>query len=192
MSTNPFDPQAEYQVPKGDSKYLKFEDGQTEFLPLDSAIVGYEYWTHDNKPARLVEKPEGQISELPNIRAERDGTYQCKHFWAFPVIDCVDGKVKILEITQKSIQKDIRAYIENAKWGSPVLKYTITVNREGKNLDTEYNVMANPASEIPAEWIEAWEKVKAQGFDMNAFYKNGDPFDPEGKNKDQAPKAEDY
>ena len=176
--SDPFSPNADYKVPKGDSKYLKFEDGQTEFLPLAGAVVGWEYWDNNNKPVRLSEKPEVPLAELPNIRAERDGSYSVKHFWAFPVIDCVDGKVKVLEITQKSVQKAIRAYIENPRWGSPVLKYSFTVKKEGSKLDTEYEVMANPASDIPTAWVTAWNLAKSKGFNINALFIGDDPFEP--------------
>lgn len=175
-NVDPFNPQADYDVPKGESRYMKFEDGQNKFLVLASAIIGWEYWNTENKPVRISEAPEVPVAELPNIRPDRDGQYRIKHFWAFPVIDCKDGKVKILEITQKGVQKAIRSYAENDEWGSPVLNYTITVTRSGANLDTEYQVQANPAKEIPAEWIAAWEKVQKEGFDLNALYKGDDPF----------------
>lgn len=178
-NVDPLNPNANYDVPKGDSKYLKFEKGSTKFLAVGSAIVGWEYWNNAGKPVRLSEKPEVAYSELPDIRAERDGNYKVNHFWVFPVVDCSDGKVKILEITQKSVQKQIRAYIENEDWGSPVQSYTITVNRTGDGmLDTEYNVMANPTKVIDPQWIAEWDRVKKAGFDLNELYKGGDPFKP--------------
>lgn len=177
MATDPFDPQSDYSVPKGDSKYLKFEKGQTEFLPLSSPIVGYEYWNHDNKPVRIREY-EGSPSNLKGIRAEEDGRYRVNHFWAFPVIDAADGKVKVLEITQKTIQGDIRAYTKNPKWGSPVMKYTFTVNREGDGFETKYTVMANPASDIPEKWVAEWDRVQKAGFSLEELFDGGDPFAP--------------
>ncbi len=117
--TNPFDPTTNYEVPKGDSKYLKLQKGQTKFMPMDSAIVGWQYWTDDNKPMRLKEQPD-KISTLPEIRQEDDGSYKINHFWAFPVIDASDGKVKVFEITQKGIMTSIRSYIQNEDWGNPV------------------------------------------------------------------------
>lgn len=176
--TNPFDPTSDYNVPKGDSKYLKLEKGQTEFLPVDSPIIGYEYWTNDNKPVRIKDAPKNP-AHLPDIRQEDDGRCRVSHFWAFPVIDVADGRVKILELTQKTIQGDIRAYTKNEKWGSPVMKYTFTVSREGDGFDTKYTVMANPLSEIPQEWTDAWEQVKADGFDLTVLFEGGDPFSPE-------------
>lgn len=178
---DPLNPTADYTVPKGESRYLKFEEEQTEFMPVAGAIIGWEYWDTKNKPVRLSEKPDCQPSELPNIRADRDGSFKIKHFWAFPVIDCVDGKLKILEVTQKGIQKAIRGYAKNPRWGSPVFKYTITVGKEGQNLDTEYTVMANPLGEVPQEWVKAWEEAKAKGFNLDALFRGEDPFNPATK-----------
>jgi len=178
--TNPFDPQTQYEVPKGDSKYLKFEKGQTKFMPMDSAIIGYQYWTNDSKPMRLKEQPE-KLSTLPNIRQEDDGSYKLQHFWAFPVVDAKDGKVKVLEITQKGIQGDIRNYATNEEWGNPVQKYTFTVSKTGEKFETKYTTMANPAKDLPKEWSEAWNEAKKNGFDITRLYTNGDPFTEDKK-----------
>lgn len=172
---NPLDPTVDYSVPKGDSKYLKFEKGETKFLPLDSAATGWEYWTNDNKPVRLKDQPKN-LATLPNIKEEDNGSYKISHFWSFPVIDCKDGKVKVLEITQKGIQSAILSYVQNDEWGAPVLKYTFTVKREGDGFETKYTTMANPAKAIPDEWLFAWDEAKEAGFDITRLFTNGDPF----------------
>jgi hypothetical protein len=176
---NPFDAKSDYEVPKaGGGAYLKFEKGQTTFMPLSSPIVGWQYWNNDNKPVRLADKPEGRWEELPGIRAEKDGKLKVTHFWAFPVIDKADGKVKILEITQKGVQNSIREYAKNEEWGNPVQRYTFTVSRSGEGLDTEYTVMANPLATVPATWMAAWKETTTKGFNLNELYTSGDPFNP--------------
>jgi hypothetical protein len=175
---NPLDPTAEYTVPKGDTKYLKFEKGETEFMPLDSAIVGYEYWNLDNKPVRSAEEFKTTPSD---IRTDKDGSIsKIKHFWAFPVWDFQDKNVKVLEITQKTVMTAVRNYTKNAKWGSPIMKYSFTVTREGDGFDTEYSIMANPAeATIDYAITDAWEQAKADGFDITRIYEGGDPFKSE-------------
>lgn len=178
---DPLNPQSGYKVPKGNSPHLSFEIGDTEFLPLDSAIIGYEYWTNDNKPVRLSEVPANPAT-LPNIKAEIDEKtgrtiYRVSHFWAFPVIDIDDGRVKVLKITQNGIQKAITAYVKNPKWGSPVMKYTITVSRTGTGFDTEYNVMANPTPSIPEAYAQAWQMAKDQGFSLQRWFEGGEVYD---------------
>jgi hypothetical protein len=179
-STDPFDPSSTYTPPKADGgNYLKFGPGQTEFLALTSPVIGWLYWNTDKKPVRLTEEPKGDLSQLPGIRAEDDGKYKVNHFWAFPVIDGADGKVKMLEITQKGIMNDIRAYIKNERWGTPVMKYTFTVAKAGEGLDTKYTVMANPLVQgVPAAWMQAWKDVVDFGFNLNELFMGGDPFKP--------------
>lgn len=190
--TNPLDPQSNYNVPKGNTQYLRFDEEVTEFLPLDSAIVGWEYWNTDEKPVRLSEEPEDHAS-LPGIRKEKDGTYNVKHFWAFPVIDMLEvkPKVKVLEITQKGVMKAIRSYTTNPKWGSPVMKYSFTVKKEGEGLKTKYETMANPAGELSEGIKTVWENAKMQGFDLTRLFNGGDPFvaDPDIDGSD-APDAQ--
>lgn len=176
---DPFSPTSTYTPPKSEGSYLKFAIGTTEFLPVASPIVGWQYWNHDNKPVRLAQEPVGNLADLQGIRAEDDGRYKITHFWAFPVIDPVDGRVKILEISQKGIQNDIRAYIKSERWGSPILKYTFSVVRAGEKFDTSYTVMANPlVNGVPAAWAKAWADVQTAGFNLNELFTGGDPFKP--------------
>ena len=176
---DPFNPTSTYTPPKSEGNYLKFGAGTTEFLPLQSPIVGWQYWNTDKKPMRLAKEPTGNLADLQGIRPEDDGRYKVTHFWAFPVIDAADGRVKILEITQKSIQNDIRTYIKSERWGSPVLKYTFSVVKQGEKLDTSYTVMANPlVNGVPTAWAQAWEDVKLFGFNLNELFTGGDPFKP--------------
>ena len=172
---NPLDPQTEYNVPKGDSKYLKFAKGETKFIPMASAVVGWQYWTNDNKPERLTEAPKNAAT-LPNIRQEDDGSYNVSHFWAFPVIDYADGNVKVLEITQKTIQGAIHSYVKNDEWGDPVQNYSFSVSKEGEKFETKYTVMANPAKGLREGYLETWETAIKDGFDMERIFSGGDPF----------------
>ncbi len=41
--------------------------------------------------------------------------------------------------------------------------------------------MANPTKTIPKEWIETWNEVKGNGFDINRLFTNGDPFTEDKK-----------
>lgn len=177
---NPLDPTQEYSVPKTEKQYLSFEEGETEFLPLAGAITGYQYWNKAGKPVRSSEA----FDEVPDdIRDGKDGRPEkIKHFWAFPVWDCSPKaviKIKVLEITQKTIMKSILSYTRNAKWGSPVMKYSLTVNRDESGDITAYTVMANPIGDIPNEVVEKWDMAKANGFDLTRLYTGGDPFKAE-------------
>lgn len=184
---DPLNPSTQYNVPKSESKYLKFEEGATEFMPLASAIIGWEYWNLDGKPVRVTEKPE----EIPvDIRRDqKTGQPETiKHFWAFPVIECATGKVRVLEITQKTIQKAIRDLTTNPRWGSPIQRYTITVKRDDSTTPTTYSIMPNPFESVtPQAWLDEWHRVKQAGFDITRLFRNGDPFTPDANDPAPAP-----
>lgn len=179
---DPFNPQSGYAVPKTEKKYLSFEEGDTEFMPLASPIIGYEYWNTAGKPARSATP----FDEVPDdIRIGKDGKPEpIKHFWALPVWDFNERariRVKVLEITQKSIMKQVIALTKNPKWGSPVLKYSMTVTRDDSGDITQYSVMPNPVGDLPTVITTEWERVQADGFDITRMYTGGDPFINTGK-----------
>lgn len=179
--SNPLDPKEDYSIPKSPSMYMKFEESEdgTEFMPLASAITGYEYWNVDNKPVRSAEA----FDEIPEDIKKKDGKPEpIKHFWAFPVWDFADKKVKVLQITQKTIMTAIRDYTRNAKWGSPIMKYSFTVKRDDSSDITRYTTMANPSDPtIDYAITEAWEQAVQNGFDITRLYEGGDPFTAEKK-----------
>lgn len=161
----------EYKVPVSGGNYMKFEDGENTFRILGSAIVGWEYWTKENKPVRAKER----WSEMPSdIKTDKDGKYVIKHFWAFPVWNYKADAVQILEVTQQTIMTGIKALVDNKKWGDPK-GYDITVNRSGDGLDTEYSVVPNPHTPIDDEVLKI---CKEKVVNLEALYDSGDPFAP--------------
>jgi hypothetical protein len=173
-----------YKAPVGD--YMKFEDGETTFRVMSSAIVGYSYWTSDDKPVRMRKEP---LSTPADIRVKDGKPERVKHFWAFVVWNVEAQKIQILEVVQQTIQAAIKAYVANKKWGDPK-GYDITVKREGSGFDTEYTIMANPHTPVDPAAAEAF---KARHVNLQALYDNGDPFasvaSPEGQSAEE--KADD-
>lgn len=170
-----------YEIPKSPSKYTKFEEGKdTEILPLASIIFGFEYWNKEGKPVRIHEMPEQYPAD---IRAEKDGSFKIKPFWAFPVWNFSEKMIQITQITQKTIMESIQALARNPKWGNPVKKYSITITREGEGLDTKYTVMPNPVEAISEDIMGKWFDVQGAGFDITRLFTGGDPFTPEDPNK---------
>lgn len=152
-----------YEAPKAEGNYFKLQKGENRFRILGPAITGWEYWTKDSKPVRSKEAWE----EVPeNAKRNDNGGFQ-KHFWAFPVWNYDASKVQIMELTQKSIQGAIQAYVENKKWGDPT-GYDLVVTRVGDGLETEYTTIAEPHSEAP--------KADASKIDLQALFKGEDPF----------------
>lgn len=170
-----------YEVPKGKSNYFKFEQGQNKFRIVSKPIMGFEYWNTENKPVRLREFPE----DLPlDIRVENadDPATQIKHFWAMAIIDRVDGRIKTLEITQKSIMHDMKALFDNEDWGDPA-NYDITVTREGEKLETKYSVQPSPHKELTDEEKKL---VTDTSVKLEALFDGGDPFET----KEEIPQEE--
>ena len=160
----------DYKVPSN-SNYMRLKDGENTFRILSSAIIGYEYWNDKNKPVRSKERP----TEIPDdIKIEKDGSYNLKHFWAFIVWNYEEKRVQILEITQSSIQNAIKAgLVGNSRWGDPE-KYDITVTRTGTGFDTEYMTQGNPPIDEPdPKILEAYKKM---AINLEALYKGEDPF----------------
>lgn len=160
-----FFPSSDYRIPET-SNYMKLTEGEHTFRALSSAIVGYEYFTNDNKPIRSKEP----FDETPND-IKKGG--RVNHFWAFVVWNYEAKRLQILEITQKTIQSAIQALVKNPKWGNPKA-YDITITRKGTGqMDTEYSVMPNPHSEIAPEVTEKYKNAKV---DLNALFEGLDPF----------------
>lgn len=157
------------EAPKESGNYLKLIEGEIKFRVVSEAIYGYEYWTEANKPVRLHENPKTKPAD---VRIEKDGSYNVKHFWAFKVLDRADGMVKIFEITQNGIKRDIEALLQNSDWGEPT-EYDITIKGIGKGLERRYTVQPSPHKPLTAE-----EKslVARTEIDLNALFKAEDPF----------------
>jgi len=168
MNEEKFFPTEDYTIPQH-SNYMKFVEGENTFRVLSSAIVGYEYWNKDNKPMRSRECPE---TKPMDIKTEKDGSWKINHFWAFVVWNYEAKKIQILELTQKGIMKAVKAYIDNTKWGNPK-EYDFTVTRTGSGLDTEYQTMANPHSELESDIRGQYIKTS---INLEKLYDGEDPF----------------
>ena len=167
-----------YEVPAssgGGGKYLKFKNGTTHFRVLSQkALKGWEYWTTDNKSKRLREMP---TSTPTDIRIAEDGKAErIRHFWAMAVWDYETSTVKILKITQSTVQKSIVALVQDSDFGHPT-KYDLKVSRSGEKLETEYNVMPLHKP-MPQEAIGALEQAPIY---LDALWFEADPFSPESE-----------
>lgn len=154
----------DYKEEEGRSNYLKLTEGEHTFRVLSSALVGYEEWI-DKKPVRYA------LDDLPN--EPHDFDRPPKRFWAFVVWNVDLEKIQILEITQKTIQRQITALVKSKAW-SDIFSYDITIIRTGKGLDdTEYTVQPLPPTPLSSEITS---KFKASNIDLKELLTGGDPF----------------
>lgn len=160
--TNDFLPQ-DYETPQGQSSYMKLQQGDNRFRILSKPIIGWLDWK-DKVPYRFAmdSRPEKPLGKNP-----------IRHFWAFLVFDYADQAVKILEITQSTVQKAIADLNKDAEWGAPY-EYDIKIVRKGQDLKTEYSV-------IPSSKKELSEEIKKAALDkpcnLLALFTNSDPWE---------------
>ena len=156
---------ADYEVPNKTTGYMKFKKGPNTFRILTSPIVGWEYWIEDKEGKR---KPV-------RTRMTEDRPDESRHFWAMVVYNYSEDvkNVQILQITQMSVQRGIKALVDSPKWGKP-FDYDITVTRQGEDLKTEYTVMPEPKEPVSKEVQDAFIATK---IDLEALYEGTNPFE---------------
>ena len=158
---------SEDSISTGSASYLKFEKGDTTFRFISKPISGWLEWI-DKKPQRTPMsegQPEASDDENPP-----------KKFIAGVVIDRKDNEVKILEITQQSVIKAIRALAQNEKWGAPT-SYDITVSKSGENMKTKYVVQPNPKKALSKSDIAAANEKQCN---LEALFAGEDPWKVDG------------
>ena len=168
-----------YEVPQKSGSYMRLQEGENRIRILCSPIIGWETWDTTpeggRKPRRTpMDKPFdiSQVSDPENV----------KHFWAMAVWNYAEEKVQILEITQKGIQKTIRALAKDEDWGSPV-NFDLVITREGKDLNTTYQVQPKPAKKIDTGITRLYEDMH---INLQALFTGDDPFS-ESVNPDDVP-----
>ena len=157
-----------YEAPKTESGYMKLVEGKNAFRILSDAIIGYQYWTEEDgkrKPVRVRTADQTPPPYRPKM----------KHFWAMIVWNYTDEQIQILEITQSTIRDSIVALWEDESWGDPK-EYDLTITRQGKDLETTYQVMPRPAKAVSPEVVEALNDKK---INLEALYDGGNPFEKE-------------
>ena len=160
--------QDDYKVPSKADGYMKLQQGDNRLRIMGRPIIGYEYWLDTpeggRKPVRIRmnEKVPMDIPEPEKV----------KHFWAMVVWDYEGKQFKILELTQKGIQKTITGLSRDKDWGTP-LNYDLVINKTGEKMETEYQVVPKPAKGLDETILKAY---KALEINLEALYEGKDPF----------------
>lgn len=164
--------------------YMKFTTGANRFRIMGSPIVGWEWWneTKDGKRAphrvRINEKLDaGKIDDPESVR----------RFWAMVVYNYDAKKIQILEITQKGIQQTLENLVADDDWGSPVQAYDIVITKTGEKMETKYEVLPKPKTEIDPEILAEYKATK---INLEALYDGDDPFSETVKESTDGEEAE--
>lgn len=128
---------SEDSLSSGSAKYLKL-DKSTQFRIISKPISGWLEWVENGDKKKPVRTPlaDGEPEASDEDNAPRK-------FVAMVVLDRKDDLVKILELTQQSVIKAIRALANNPEWGNP-FTYDINVTKTGEKLLTKYTVTPSP------------------------------------------------
>lgn len=163
-----FDPTKE--LPIKPSRYMKLKNPENTFRMLADPITGYEWWE---------DTPDGKRTPVRRSEDEGialDGTIEedtVKFFWAFPVWNYTDQAVQILELTQMSVIKAVRALWNSKKWGDPK-NYDITITKTGDKLETRYAVMPEPPTKLDDMIVKLFKETPVN---LEALYAGEDPWE---------------
>jgi hypothetical protein len=164
------------------------DGGSVRFALLtDEPLEFYECWgsaNGANKPFRFDFEPtyEDVVAEMGEFEPREGrggpGTADIKFAIACPVYNYESGKVQVLQITQKSILKEIDA-ISQVEEYTNLLEWDMTISKKGSGLLTEYTVRPLPRKKGSQEHIDsAWIEAKSEGFDISRLLTGANPFKP--------------
>lgn len=160
----------EESLGSGEAAYMKLEKGKSTFRIISKPVTGWIDWIEDGdkkKPMRTtLDDGEPEATDEDN---------KPKKFVTFAVIDKKDNLVKILELTQQSIIKAIRALSNNPEWGNP-FSYDINVEKSGDGLKTKYSVTPSPKKPLSKEQIQA---AGEKPCNLEALFNNENPWEVE-------------
>lgn len=157
---------SDFEPNSGTSNYLRLLQGKHRIRILSGAVAGYVWWTDSEdggrKPHRIPMDGKPPVEFAESLR----------RFIAFPIWNYELNRVQIWEITQNSIQKELKAYEADKDWGS-LLEYDLEIERTGNDkLNTRYRVSPKPKAPLDKD-IES----KIEGLPvMDALYDGSDPF----------------
>lgn len=151
----------------GNSRYFRIKKGDSDrkIRILSNPFDYYVYWTADRKKVVLQEQPE----ELPMDIKEGD---RVNLTWAVVILDRSDNKIKIWEITQKTIRQALVELSEDEDWGHPC-NYDIKVKRSDENDKTSY--MVTPSPKTPVDGV-TMNLLNATPINLNGMLTGADPF----------------
>ena len=155
-----------HEIPEKRNQFMKLEYGKNRFRFIGEPVSGFLFFgrieredgSETIRPFRQREV-DGEFSvedmiEL-NARMNKEGEIEKqKYFITSLVYNYGKEKLQVLEITQKSILKALKSYVESEEYGHPN-GYDLTVEKKGEGLNTEYTVLASPPKALDEKVTEA-------------------------------------
>lgn len=130
-TTNDIGFPVDYNWPTKWAEFFKLQPWENEIRVLANVVVGYEYWTSNNKPVRQKTK----FDKTPWIKKDS----YAKEVWALKIYDYTTKTVSLWAIPQAWIKDDLWAYWNNPKlWG--LWAIDISVNKSWAWKETKYTL----------------------------------------------------
>ena len=155
-----------HEIPEKRNQFMKLEYGKNRFRFIGEPVSGFLFFGKvEREDGSEVVRPfrrreaEGEfpledLIEL-NARMSKEGELEKqKYFVSSLVYNYGKDKLQVLEITQKSILKALKSYVESEEYGHPN-GYDLTVEKKGEGLNTEYTVLASPPKALEDKIAEA-------------------------------------
>ena len=173
-----------YDLPEsgGSNLFAKLENGENRFRVLEKPTTGFVHW-ENQQPTRYKAK-----SDVPSSAKD------VKHFWFFPVWmydkKAKTGSVKFLDISQKTIIRELYAFDQNEDWGD-LNHYDIIIYKDGEGMETSYRAMPVPKSDMPKDAAKAWEAMKEYYMPEELFNEGGSVYSEDNSVEDSDNEADD-
>lgn len=149
------------------SNFLKLTPGKHRIRVLSGAVAGYEWWEDTpeggRKPKRIPLDGRPPVEYAETVRK----------FLAFPIYNYELSKIQVMEITQASIQKELKALEKDPDWAN-LVDFDLEIERTGNDKNTtRYRITPKPKSEMSKEVQKAAEAGLPV---LDALFKGQDPF----------------
>ena len=150
--------------------------------PLEYFTVWGESDEGQKKPFRFVSEPSPteigeELGEFKQ-RMNYEGTEleKPKFGLSFFVFDYADERVKIFEITQKTLMKELDGISQSEDY-EDLHSWDMVFSREGLKMNTTYKILPGPRKKGFQEKIDAaWSEAEGKGYDLQQLLVGGNPF----------------
>lgn len=163
------------------------EGDEVRFTILgDQSANGYELWLDgpEGKGLKTRFTDEPSAADMAERAKELGGAVRPdskpKQFLAFAVWNYEVEKVQVFEFSQQSIANPLIAALSDEEVEAEPHLTDFKLSATGSGLEKRYIVSSlagrrrKPAIDSPI--AEAWDKAKAEGFDISVLVSGGDPF----------------
>lgn len=162
------------------------DGGQLRFaLVSETPLEYYTVWGEfegQKKPFRFPDVPSPSDIEVElgdfkqREKLDGSGLEQPKFAISMFVFDYQSETIKVLELTQKGLIKELDALSQDEDYKN-LTEWDFTITRTGLALNTEYALRPAPRKKgFDDKIAEAWSAAQADGYDITRLIGGGNPF----------------